>query len=150
MLSERRVAGKVHRCPYCAYSTFRKACMTKHIRTHTGEKPFTCPHCSYCASTKHTLINHIRIHTGEKPYSCSLCPYRASQRSTLMTHLLTHKKWKVDLICSYFSTREIHVNQVLHKTLLLCLLVSVQKTLVIWCGNHTNYNISSLVQSHAI
>ncbi|XP_042877545.1 zinc finger protein 513-like [Penaeus japonicus] len=89
--SGRGGVGKVHQCPYCTYTTVRKDHMTKHVRTHTGEKPFMCPHCPFRSCTKNTMNNHVRIHTGEKPYSCTLCPYRAVQRSTLKGHMLTHQ-----------------------------------------------------------
>nr|XP_045582688.1 chorion transcription factor Cf2-like isoform X29 [Procambarus clarkii] len=91
--SGRGAVGKTHQCPYCTYSTVRKDHMSKHIRTHTGEKPFTCPHCIYSAASKDNLRQHIRTHTGEKPYSCSFCPYRASHRSTLQFHMLKHQTW---------------------------------------------------------
>ncbi|XP_037796467.1 zinc finger protein 513-like [Penaeus monodon] len=78
--SARGAVTKMHQCPYCLYSTDRKDHLTKHVRTHTGEKPFGCPHCPYRSGTKNTLNTHIRVHTGEKPYSCSYCPYRASHR----------------------------------------------------------------------
>ncbi|XP_069173785.1 zinc finger and BTB domain-containing protein 7A isoform X41 [Procambarus clarkii] len=91
-ISGRGVIGKLHQCPFCVYSSDRKDHMTKHIRTHTGEKPYICPHCPYRSGTKNTLNNHIRIHTGEKPYSCSLCSYRASHRYALQFHMLKHHK----------------------------------------------------------
>ncbi|KAG7172277.1 Chorion transcription factor Cf2-like 2 [Homarus americanus] len=89
--SGRGAVSKVNQCPYCTHTTVRKDHMSKHIRTHTGEKPFVCTHCPHRSSTKYALNKHIRIHTGEKPYNCTLCPYRASQRSALQCHLLKHQ-----------------------------------------------------------
>jgi len=83
---------KGNQCPYCSHTTVRKDHMSKHIRTHTGEKPFDCPHCPYRSSTKYALNKHIRVHTGEKPYPCSICPYRASQRSALHQHMQKHSQ----------------------------------------------------------
>ncbi|XP_042216111.1 zinc finger protein 513-like isoform X9 [Homarus americanus] len=103
----RGVAGKLHQCSYCAYSTFRKDHLTKHVRTHTGEKPFSCPYCAYNATTKDNLRQHFRTHTGEKPFVCPHCPYRASQSNNLKTHIRIHtgEKPYVCSKCPYRSSQ---------------------------------------------
>ncbi|XP_069173774.1 zinc finger and BTB domain-containing protein 7A isoform X15 [Procambarus clarkii] len=88
--SRRGAIGKTHQCPYCKYSAVRKDHITKHIRTHTGEKPFSCPFCTYGAASKDNLKLHIRTHTGEKPFTCPYCPFRASRKDSLQIHIRIH------------------------------------------------------------
>ncbi|KAK8375801.1 hypothetical protein O3P69_008509 [Scylla paramamosain] len=46
-----------------------------------------CPICGHLARQKKDLKKHLRIHTGEKPYACPWCVYRSTQNSNLRTHI---------------------------------------------------------------
>ncbi|XP_064093060.1 longitudinals lacking protein, isoforms H/M/V-like isoform X20 [Macrobrachium nipponense] len=85
---------KFLQCPYCSYFTTIMTNLKRHIRSHTGEKPFACPHCPYTSTRKETLSAHVRIHTGEKPFSCPRCHTRFKSQAHLRYHI------KIQACCS--------------------------------------------------
>ncbi|ELW66834.1 Zinc finger protein 672 [Tupaia chinensis] len=85
-----RVPG-THRCGVCGKSFGKNSTLTRHLQTHSGEKPFKCPECGKGFLESATLVRHQRTHTGEKPYACGDCGRRFSESSTLLRHQRSHQ-----------------------------------------------------------
>ncbi|XP_071523772.1 uncharacterized protein [Panulirus ornatus] len=49
-----------HVCSVCGRGFRLANDLRRHVRIHTGEKPFLCPHCPYRASQKQSVNRHIR------------------------------------------------------------------------------------------
>ena len=77
-------------CNHCYYKSTYKSSTTRHLRTHSGYKPFICGFCQYTTAHSSSLKVHMRIHTGEKPYVCEFCSKAFSDKSNLIRHLRVH------------------------------------------------------------
>ncbi|XP_044040419.1 early growth response protein 1-like [Siniperca chuatsi] len=66
--------------------------LNRHVRIHTGQKPFQCTICARCFSRSDHLTTHTRTHTGEKPFSCDVCGKRFARSDERKRHGRVHVK----------------------------------------------------------
>ena len=75
-------------CPVCGFQAYHRHVMTIHLRNHQDPSGqfYLCAQCDYKTRRSNDLRRHIRKHTGERPYDCALCDYSATTSSRLRMH----------------------------------------------------------------
>eukprot|EP00834_Sanchytrium_tribonematis_P007666 NODE_730_length_4371_cov_0.467228.p2 type:complete len:444 gc:universal NODE_730_length_4371_cov_0.467228:750-2081(+) len=111
----KKVKSNDHCCPICEKCFSRKSDINRHLKTHSGVKPFKCKYCSKSFAQKSGLTVHTRTHTGEKPYACSYCGIRFGDVSAAKKHEQSTHEMKRHLCpvkgCDKSFTRKNAVNR---------------------------------------
>lgn len=78
-------------CNKCTYASKYKSNIVRHVRSHTGEKPFQCSICTSKFVDSSNLKAHMQRH-ADTPFVCKTCGNVFSGQNNLQSHMKTHEK----------------------------------------------------------
>ncbi|XP_055588520.1 zinc finger protein 62 homolog [Uranotaenia lowii] len=90
MRDHRALNQERNRCSICEKKFTTGQRLVRHMRQHTGERPFQCRYCEKTFKTKTCVSIHERIHTGEKGYQCAECSTCFSTKQRLDDHMIAN------------------------------------------------------------
>ncbi|XP_026769497.3 zinc finger protein 1035 [Pangasianodon hypophthalmus] len=74
-------------CGICQKSFVDSKTLSEHCLTHLPKPSVSkCPVCKHNFTSRTALIRHIRLHTGEKPFPCKTCGMHFHRKEPLQIH----------------------------------------------------------------
>ncbi|KAH8281165.1 hypothetical protein KR054_012546 [Drosophila jambulina] len=98
-----RLASKpqdlIYICETCGAHATSKPVFERHMRKHSGERPFGCEECAARFLSAAELRAHLRVHTKEQPFACRFCERKFVSYMGRLKHERIHTNER-PLVCA--------------------------------------------------
>ncbi|BFZ14488.1 hypothetical protein BsWGS_17527 [Bradybaena similaris] len=90
---------ELHLCSYCCRTFTAKNNLKRHVRRHTGQKPYKCSHCPKSFFRRDDLKGHMIRHEYSKPFHCCLCKKGYTDRACVKNHMAKEHGSRLMHVC---------------------------------------------------
>lgn len=95
-LNTRKTKNHLCNVDGCGKSFDSRWALNRHMRSHSGEKPFRCPYegCMKAFAEKSAMTRHFKTHSPERPYQCTYegCGKSFKSKEYLENHIRLHEE----------------------------------------------------------
>ena len=74
-------------CSYCNYTSPKRYLLSRHMKSHSDNRPHKCNICQRGFKSMASLQNHINTHTGVRPHKCKSCDSAFTTSGELVRHI---------------------------------------------------------------
>uniref|UniRef100_A0A0B7BG16 C2H2-type domain-containing protein n=1 Tax=Arion vulgaris TaxID=1028688 RepID=A0A0B7BG16_9EUPU len=89
----------LHCCTHCFRTFTAKNNLNRHMRRHTGQRPYECSQCSRSFFRRDDLKGHMLRHSYNKPFRCSLCKKGYTDRACVKNHMAKEHRSRLTHVC---------------------------------------------------
>ncbi|XP_053663308.1 zinc finger protein 2-like [Anopheles marshallii] len=82
--------AEIYKCTTCSKVFGSKARLERHVRLHTGDRPYQCKMCNKSFAFLNQFQTHMKLHTGEKPFQCEICGRSFRRGFSYKEHMEMH------------------------------------------------------------
>ncbi|XP_072939999.1 uncharacterized protein [Epargyreus clarus] len=93
------------RCGECGVRFASRGGLNRHMRVHSGERPYACRTCGRRFAQREVMRRHELLHADKRPYQCGACPKAYTQRGALEAHVRSHAPPEARALALHRCTR---------------------------------------------